>query len=615
MGRIAEESIQQVIAACDIVELIGEYFPLKRAGTSYKARCPFHNERTPSFHVNPSRNTYHCFGCGKGGNAIGFVMEYENLSFVETVRKLAAKYGITLIEEASSPGEEAAAGARTKLLALHRDIAQWFHMLLLRSSLAAEAREYLKSRGFNSETAKRWLIGYAPEDMALYAAWAKESGYSQELLTAAGILSLRDENNPARGVYVRFRHRLMFPVRNDHGDVIAFSGRVLKAEDSPAKYMNSPATPIFDKSEVFFGFDKSKRAVHRAQSVVICEGQLDMIRCFESGIENIVAPLGTAFTAKHARLLKRHTDQAVLCYDSDPAGVKAAARAFAELAGEGVFVRVAALPPGEDPDSLIRKEGVEALRERLENAKDFFDFQIDRGLAEAKPGDLRDRMRLLRELTGHLALLTDRVVLDGAIHRTALRLNTPPDELRRMVAAHLKQRARFQSASRANQEEDNAGDDANASAVPEEPLNLALRMLLRLALTDADARAVLLREEPSWREARGAHLLERVLSARIDPADPHSVNVWLATLEPAEQAVFTALLHERPVGGDPVETATQLITSLELQTKRSRLSLLQARLRQGNPPAETLAVTFEEIKRLIKDCEELQKRLLPEPGL
>ncbi|RYD34136.1 MAG: DNA primase, partial [Verrucomicrobiaceae bacterium] len=443
MGRIAEVSIQQVIAACDIVEIVSGYFPLKRAGIAFKACCPFHTEKSPSFSVNPTRGTYHCFGCGEGGNAVGFVMKYESLPFVDTIRKLAAKYGITLIEEAGTPEQEAAAGRRVRLLALHRDIAVWFHQLLLKSPLAADARAYLKSRGLTSGTARSWSIGYAPSDQGYYRDWASEKKYPDDLLIEGGILVLRDPENPARGTKLQFSHRIMFPIRNDHGDVIAFSGRVLREEDSPAKYKNSPATPIFNKSEVFFGFDKSKRAIHKAEKAIICEGQIDMLMAYEAGIENIIAPLGTAFTPQHARLLRRHTDQVVLCYDSDNAGYKAAARAFAELSQEGIFVRVAALPPGEDPDSLIRREGVDALRRRLEEARDFFDFQIDQRAASLDLTDTRERMKMLRELAENLARLKDRPVLDAALIRCASRLNIGPDEIRKMVQAHLAQQKKY----------------------------------------------------------------------------------------------------------------------------------------------------------------------------
>ena len=404
MGRIAQESIDKVIATVNIVDVISSYFPLKRAGVDFKACCPFHTERTPSFSVSPAKNLFHCFGCGKGGTVITFVMEYESLPYVDAVRKLAGKYGITLIEEAGGAESEEKTALRVRLLALHRDIAEWFHKLLLRSPLAQDARAYLKKRGLGAEVAKSWQIGYAPSDPPHYRGWIAERGYPESLLVQGGIYSPREEGNPERGGYPRFKHRVMFPIRNDHGDVIAFSGRILDVEASPAKYMNSPATPIFSKSEVFFGLDKSKRAIHKAQSAVICEGQIDMITCYENGIENIVAPLGTAFTPEHARLLRRHTEQVVLCFDSDNAGSKAAHSCFTELAKEGLYVRVATLPKGDDPDTLIRREGVAALRAQLDGAKDFLDWQIDLRMPAVNPDNLQQRMRLLRPILAYCVI-------------------------------------------------------------------------------------------------------------------------------------------------------------------------------------------------------------------
>jgi DNA primase len=617
MGRIAEISIQQVIAACDIVDVISTYFPLKRAGTSFKANCPFHNEKSPSFHVNPSRGTYHCFGCGEGGNAIGFVMKYESLPFIDTVRKLAAKYGITLIEEAGTPEQEAAAGRRVKLLALHREIAQWFHQLLLKSPLAADARAYLKARGLTSDTARNWTIGYAPDDQGYYHDFAKEKKFADDLMIEAGIFSLRDENNPGRGIYARFRHRIMFPIRNDHGDTIAFSGRVLRSEDSPAKYMNSPATSIFNKSEVFFGFDKSKRAIHKAEKAIICEGQIDMLMAFEAGIENIIAPLGTAFTPHHARLLKRHTDQVVLCYDSDNAGYKAAASAFTELSKEGIFVRVAALPPGEDPDSLIRKEGVEALRERLDGARDFFDFQIDLRAAKSDLTDTRERMKVLRELAENLAKLKDRPILDAALTRCANRLNVGPDELRKMVQAHLAQQKKYgdRAAERdAGQTHAPAsGPDSDETPEIQHP---GVRLLLQLAITDAAARRWLIAgaDGPAWSTLSGGDFLQRILEAPLDPSEPSSITTWMTTLTPGEASVLAGLLHKTPGTTDGLTSARHAVSSLRVSAVTAEIDLLQNQLRQGSPSPETVIGLTTRLIALKKQLNVLhaQLREIPE---
>lgn len=610
MGRIAEESIQQVIATVNIVDVIGSYFPLKRAGTTYKACCPFHTEKTPSFSVSPARNTFHCFGCGKGGNAIRFVMDYENLPFADTVRKLAQKYGVVLIEEASTPEAEEKTALRVRLLALHRDIAEWFHQMLLRSPLAEDARAYLKKRGLGSSVAKGWLIGYAPADPGFYRQWGQEKGYRESLLVQAGIYSPREEGNPDRGGYPRFKHRVMFPIRNDHGDVIAFSGRILDVDSSPAKYMNSPATPIFSKSEVFFGLDKSKRAIHKAQSAIICEGQIDMITCFENGIENIVAPLGTAFTPDHARLLKRHTEQVTLCFDSDNAGYKAAQSCFNELSKEGLYVRVATLPKGDDPDSLIRRDGVESLRAHLDGAKDFFDWQIDLKLPAVDPANLRDRMRLLGEITGSIAKLRDRMAQDAAMNRAAIRLSAPVDELRRMVTAHARQMLKSQ--------EQNASRDAaaaGAAPVPEERpaleiTNPAVRQLLKMALTSPDAYLWLSRQRADlpWTAFPGGDLIDRAIEAGFDPSRPETIAAWLSTLSGEEEPLVTGIMHDNSPAGD-AESAERVALSLRLQAVSSQIDTLTARQRQAGLPRDQAMATLGEINLLQKEKVDLQKRV------
>jgi len=612
MGRIAEESIQQLIAAVNIVDVVSAYFPLKRMGGGYKACCPFHAEKTPSFTVNPSRNTFKCFGCGKAGTAIRFVMDYENLPFVEAVRKLAGKYGVHLIEEAGTPESEEKTALRVKLLALHRDVTQWWHTLLLRSPLAEDARAYLKKRGLGAEVAKRWMMGYAPAETGYYREWAQGAGYSEELLVQGGIYSPRDENDARRGGYPRFKHRVMFPIRNDHGDVIAFSGRILNVDASPAKYMNSPATPIFSKSETFFGLDKSKRAIHKEGSAIICEGQIDMIVCFESGVENVVAPLGTAFTPEHTRLLKRHADQVVLCFDADNAGFKAAQSCFTELSKGEIFVRVATLPQGDDPDSLIRREGVAAFRARIAAAQDFCDWLIDLRAPQVAPDNLQQRMKLLSDVAGSIAKLRDRMAQDSAMHRAAMKLSAPVDELRRMVAAHAKtmlhnkQQAEERDANFAARNAP-AEPDAAEAVVIDQP---AVRHLLHWALTSSAARQWMAGLQPSlpWSGFTGGDLIDRALRAVLDPERPESVNAWLATLPAAEEILAASVMHENTPQGD-AEAAERAACSLQLIALGRRMDALTVQQRQpGLPAAEAMRI-LAEIAVLQKEKVDLQKRV------
>ncbi len=384
MGLVSKDTIERVLASTDIVDLIGSYIPLKKAGTGYKANCPFHNEKTPSFNVSPSKQFYHCFGCGKSGNAIGFVMDHEGLLFMDALKRLAAKAGVVLEQEPDDPKARAARKSRGRLLDLHREAAAFFHEQVKMNPDCQHARDYLKSRGFGREMAERWEVGWMPENAAAFLTWARERKYTGKELVDCGFAGQKDADRPAAGLYVRFRDRLMFPIRNEVGDVIAFSGRQLRDDPRTGKYINSPETDIFKKSNVLFGLDRAKKAILKEQTVILCEGQIDAIACHEQGVENAIAPLGTAFTEQHAKILKRYAKTAVLCFDADNAGVKASERAFRELSPRAFRIKVIEMPSGDDPDTFIKKYGADAFMdnvnksflEKVSGAKDFFGFKV-----------------------------------------------------------------------------------------------------------------------------------------------------------------------------------------------------------------------------------------------
>lgn len=420
MPRIAEESIQRVTDASDIVEIIGSYFPLKRAGTNFRALCPFHKEKSPSFHVNPSRQSFHCFGCGAGGGVFRFVMDYEHVDFPSAVRRLAQRAGIVLTEE-NDPQEQSRRDQRSRLLELHKEAAAWFHLNILRSQDAELARAYLKTRGLTKEIAVEWQLGYAPGGWEIFRDWAMAKGFSREELLQGGLLTAREGDQT--GGYDRFRDRLMFPIRNDYGEVVAFSGRILNDSDREAKYVNSPETPIFTKGRVLFGLDKSKRPLIDAGEAVVLEGQIDLISAFEHGVKHVVAPQGTAFTAEQARLLRRFVERVILCFDSDTAGQNAVEKSLPALLAAGIEVRVATLPQGSDPDSLIREQGVEVFQKRLSEAKDFFDHTIQRAIDEAAESfGPREKAAVARKLGGYLSLLPEAALRETTTAHVASRL-------------------------------------------------------------------------------------------------------------------------------------------------------------------------------------------------
>jgi len=560
MPRISPETIEQVTAALNIVDVIGSYFPLRRAGTEFRALCPFHQERTPSFYVSPDKQTFYCFGCQRGGSVIQFVQEYEHIDFPEAVRRLATRAGIAIQQEEFSAEEEEKQTLRKRLLRLHFEAADWFHRNLLRTRAAEPARGYLKQRGLNIETAKHWQIGYAPNSWTALTEWAQSSGFSREELILSGLVKPKEENNPRSRCYDRFRHRLMFPITNDLGEVIAFSGRQIDPNATGGKYVNSPESPLFSKGNILFGLSKSKRAIARSRQAIVLEGQIDLITSFEAGVENVVAPQGTALTERHAVLLKRFAEEVVLFFDADAAGERAAERALEILYGAGLQVRIGVLPAGEDPDSLIRKGGVETFRVLITDAKDFFDFEIERGLGGAGSQSVARRVALARRVAQFAGLVPDPVVRDTMMNRLASRLALPRESLDQVAS----QRRRYQSAR-----DSNFDLEANKVAAPIG----AIAVLCHGVLTNQKLLQWI-RGQP-WlailAPTNGTELLQKILGSQVQPEVPNSVATFLAGLEKAEVAAISQILKRRPSAEYVCAEYWTKLALGELRSRKQRL--------------------------------------------
>lgn len=425
-GLIPESTLDQIRAASDIVDVVGSYVPLKRAGANWVALCPFHREKSPSFNVNPQRQTFKCFGCQKGGNVFTFVKEFENITFVDAVRRLAERASIPL-EMDSDPAQAQSRHIKDILLTIHEQITHRWQQTLANDAAGQPARDYLASRGVTEEAIKLFRLGAASDLWDDTVNWAKSKGHDLAHVEQAGLI-LRKEGSDH--YYDRFRGRLMFPICDDQGRVVGFSGRVLTSDVQTAKYVNSPETPIFTKGRVFFGLDKSKRPLLDAQSAIVCEGQLDLIACFMAGIKNIVAPQGTALTADHARILKRYVEEVVLCFDGDKAGQNATVRSLDSLLAAGLAVRVAMVPSPHDPDSYIKEAGPEAFQEIIKNAEGFFDYYLKRLCVTNDIKSDRGRLSVLQDMAVAVQKTGNSVLVDTYAQKTALRLGVAVESVR-----------------------------------------------------------------------------------------------------------------------------------------------------------------------------------------
>jgi DNA primase len=429
--RVPPETIEEIREATDLVALVGQYVTLRKKGQNYFGLCPFHEEKTPSFSVHPERQIFHCFGCGKGGNAFGFLMEIEKLSFVEAVRVLARKTGITLPRYDESADETP---SEAQLLAKVNGVARdFFHQQLMAraSSGAREAYEHLTARGYDSEVITRYMIGYAPSGWDALASHARDQGYDLGILVRAGLLK---EGRESGRPYDAFRHRLMFPIRNLSGRVVAFGGRRLSEEsDEPggAKYINSPETAVYQKGKVLFSLWESRNAIRKSGRAILVEGYTDLITLAAAGVENAVASLGTSLTSDQAKLLSRFASEVFVVYDGDVAGQNAARRAIDVLLSGGLSPRVALLPEGQDPDSFVRSDGAEALWSRINDALGPVEFQMHLARKKGEIITAAARVAAVKSLLNTARQISKSVEREVFLQEISVKTGVGLDALRR----------------------------------------------------------------------------------------------------------------------------------------------------------------------------------------
>ncbi|MFQ6616339.1 MAG: DNA primase [Fidelibacterota bacterium] len=426
MGRIRQETIDQIRDTADILDVVSDYVDLRKRGRNFFGLCPFHPETTPSFSVAPDKQIFHCFGCGTGGNVITFLMEYEKVSFVEALQKLARRTGVKVVMEEGGPGTKFTSG----LYRIH-ELAMALYQKNLKSDAGKKVRTYLKEeRGLTDQTLEKFSIGLSLESWDQLLELARSKKASEDIIEKSGLFT-----RTQKGIFDRFRTRLMFPIANRAGRVVAFAGRDLEGT-SQAKYLNSPETPVYNKSEILYGLSQAKDAIRKSGSVVVVEGYMDVLQLVQNGIQNVVATSGTAFTETHVTEIRKVTDTVYLAYDGDMAGRKAAVSAGYHVLRGGLIPEVVTIPDGSDPDSWVREEGPDALLNSIKGSSDLLDYHFAHTAYDlTKP---TRRSQLAREILAELKGIPDEIVRRHTVKKLAEMLDVGDDVLMRMMARDLR---------------------------------------------------------------------------------------------------------------------------------------------------------------------------------
>ncbi|MDO4281959.1 MAG: DNA primase [Peptococcaceae bacterium] len=439
-GRIPQEVLDEIITRADIVDVVGRYVPLKKQGQNFIGLCPFHNEKTPSFSVSQNKQIFHCFGCGKGGNVFKFLMEIEHLTFPEAVRKIADEVGVALPVREQSAAEKKAQEKRSRLLKWNK-FAAFYYQAVLHSDKGKLYRDYLEKRQLSAEIQERFQLGGCLEGWSGLYQYLKKKGAPDEDLVELGLVSPRKTG----GYYDRFRDRLMFPIKDASGNIIAFGGRIIDAEKAPQKYINSSDTPIFHKGRNVYGLDASKSQIRGRDQVMIVEGYMDVLACHQAGLTNAVAPLGTALTEEQVKMLMRYTYNFVLSFDGDGAGVRAALKGCDLVEAAGGRVKVLEIPDNKDPDEYIKAYGVEAFQKLIDQAANGYIFRIHQWQKQ-HPGDtMDDKLAILNQALPYLARMRHSAALEMAIRQTAEALLLSEEAIRNELNHFRRSGARRQN--------------------------------------------------------------------------------------------------------------------------------------------------------------------------
>ncbi len=583
-GRIPENLLEDILARVDIVEVISGYIPLKKAGRNFKANCPFHHEKTPSFTVSPDRQIYHCFGCGESGNAFRFLMRHERMEFPEAVEMLAKKAGVTLPEQ-DKPEIARAASLSTQIYKIN-ELAANFYENNLASSGAAACRDYLLSRGIKPATAKQFHLGLASSSWDGLINYLRSKGVSLALMEKAGLILPKDTG----GYYDRFRNRVIFPIFDIRSRVIGFGARVM--DKTLPKYINSPETPVYVKGKNLFGLNLSKDYIRENDFAVIVEGYLDFMIPFQEGLNNMVASQGTALTLDQIRLLKRYTHNAVMVYDGDTAGEIATLRSMDMLIEEGVNVKIVSLPKGLDPDALVRREGIDALKVGIRDARNLFDYKLEILKSRHNIKEAHGKTKIASEMLTTINKFDNAILRGEYIKRLAEEIKIPEhyiiEELRKLkpcVAVRLEEAQPFKKASSG--------------------INPAEKLLIKFMLEESDLIEKIMQElsPADFSDMRAAKVVSLMhdLFAQGKKIEP-SILMNYFNEDDASQLVCESMFMPELAGQDREKAVNDCIARIKVQRLKSQREHLHIQIKsaQSLGDEQKLDSLIKEFHNLIK---------------
>jgi DNA primase len=626
---VPDEIVEEIRSRCNIVDVIHNYIPIKKSGSgTWKALCPFHNEKTPSFTISEARGRYHCFGCGAGGDVFRFVMEWEKVDFPNAIHLLASKCGVVIPEKTYSSPEERRqaqqrAGRRERLYQINKEFAEWY-ALLLKNNPENPVSRYLASRNIPSEIAQKFQLGAAPDAWDASLIHGRERDFSEAEMLESGIVL---QNEESKRVYDRFRNRLVFPIWNEQGRVVGFSARTIEKEAPGAKYVNSPETPVFRKSNILYALPLARKAVQAQNMAILCEGQLDTIAMHRAGLECSVAPQGTAFTDEQARILKRYTDKVYLAFDSDTAGQKATARAIELMLPLDFEIKVMRFPAGSDPDEIFSNSGAEGLHKLVEEAVDMLDFLCETVFARHDTVTPFGKSRAITEMLKYFRMISNPVAREAYIRELSARLNVNPETIFAEYNKQNQQRANTFKFKR-RQEEVNVNHPAGnpylqtppsgssatqktppesiAASVPAVPqaIEHAEKTLLEIALTSAETAGTLSHKLPAERISGTpvGRALNELINCTLNGEWEH-VNEHLTDFErenPSRILSEILLGNSKPYTSKEIQKSlTDCLEAIDAHYKKIKMTTLLTRLKAATP---------EQKNEIMKELQELTRK-------